>query len=288
MNKIFNILSWFLLVIGMAGMMGFSSAKRERQSFLELQISIDRPPQSRFVTQENLKTLFSNLGYGIKNQNINEVDIHQLEILLSNKPSISKANVYKKISGEVVIQVTEREPIIRIYNRFGESYYLDKEGSLMPLSNQYSARVLIASGDINIPYSTGYNLEKLEKRINPIFRKTNNSAVQNTALIQKLKVNEEEYPGANQLKSLFLLANFVEKNSFWKAQISQIFVNENGDFELTPRVGGHIIIFGSSANLEGKFENLMTFYKKGLRRTGWNEYSVINLKFKNQVVCTKR
>ena len=131
-------------------------------------------------------------------------------------------------------------------------------------------------------------LEKLEKRINPIFRKTNNSAVQNTALIQKLKVNEEEYPGANQLKSLFLLANFVEKNSFWKAQISQIFVNENGDFELTPRVGGHIIIFGSSANLEGKFENLMTFYKKGLRRTGWNEYSVINLKFKNQVVCTKR
>lgn len=288
MNKIFNILSWFLLVIGMAGMMGFSSAKRGQQSFLELQISIDQPSQSRFVTQENLKTLFSNLGYGIKNQNINEVDIHQLEIRLSNKPSISKANVYKTISGEVVIQVTEREPIIRIYNRFGESYYLDKEGSLMPLSNQYSARVLIASGDINIPYSTVYNLEKLEKQINPIFRKTNTSAVQNTALIQKLKVNEEEYPGANQLKSLFQLANFVEQNSFWKAQISQIFVNENGDFELTPRVGGHIIIFGSSANLEGKFENLMTFYKKGLSRTGWNEYSVINLKFKNQVVCTKR
>ena len=288
MNKIFNILSWFLLVIGMAGMMGFSSAKRGQQSFLELQISIDQPSQSRFVTQENLKTLFSNLGYGIKNQNINEVDIHQLEIRLSNKPSISKANVYKTISGEVVIQVIEREPIIRIYNRFGESYYLDKEGSLMPLSNQYSARVLIASGDINIPYSTVYNLEKLEKQINPIFRKTNTSAVQNTALIQKLKVNEEEYPGANQLKSLFQLANFVEQNSFWKAQISQIFVNENGDFELTPRVGGHIIIFGSSANLEGKFENLMTFYKKGLSRTGWNEYSVINLKFKNQVVCTKR
>ena len=288
MNKIFNILSWFLLVIGMAGMMGFSSAKRGQQSFLELQISIDQPSQSRFVTQENLKTLFSNLGYGIKNQNINEVDIHQLEIRLSNKPSISKANVYKTISGEVVIQVIEREPIIRIYNRFGESYYLDKEGSLMPLSNQYSARVLIASGDINIPYSTVYNLEKLEKQINPIFRKTNTSAVQNTALIQKLKVNEEEYPGANQLKSLFQLANFVEQNSFWKAQISQIFVNENGDFELTPRVGGHIIIFGSSANLEGKFENLMTFYKKGLSRTGWNEYSIINLKFKNQVVCTKR
>lgn len=288
MNKIFNILSWFLLVIGMAGMMGFSSAKRGQQSFLELQISIDQPSQSRFVTQENLKTLFSNLGYGIKNQNINEVDIHQLEIRLSNKPSISKANVYKTISGEVVIQVTERETIIRIYNHFGESYYLDKEGSLMPLSNQYSARVLIASGDINIPYSTVYNLEKLEKQINPIFRKTNTSAVQNTALIQKLKVNEEEYPGANQLKSLFQLANFVEQNSFWKAQISQIFVNENGDFELTPRVGGHIIIFGSSANLEGKFENLMTFYKKGLSRTGWNEYSIINLKFKNQVVCTKR
>jgi len=288
MNKILNILSWFILVVGMGVLMGFSLNKRDAQTFSELQISIDKPSQSRFVTQENIENMFSNLGYGLENQNINEVDIRQLEILLTNKPSISKANVYKTIAGKVVIHVKEREPIIRIYNRFGESFYLDKQGSLMPLSNQYSARVLIANGDINIPYSTVYNLEKLEKQLNPIFRKRNTSAVQNTVLIEKLNVDEDEYPGASQLKALFQLANFIDLSSFWSAQISQVYVNENGDFELTPRVGGHTILFGSGTDIEEKFKKLMTFYKKGLSRTGWNEYSLINLKFKNQVVCTKR
>ncbi|MBD79258.1 MAG: hypothetical protein CL840_10085 [Crocinitomicaceae bacterium] len=268
--------------------MGFSSEKKGQQSYSDLQISIDQPVQSRFVTKENIRTMFSNLGYGVENQNINDIDIRQLEVLLSNKPSISKANVYRTISGNVMIQVKEREPIIRIYNRFGESFYLDRKGSLMPLSNQYSARVLVANGEINIPYSTVYVLEDLEERINRIFRKSNTSAVQNTGLIQQLKVDQEELPGANQLKELFQLASFIDENPFWRAQISQIYVNANGDFELTPRVGGHSILFGSSAELEEKFEKLMTFYKKGLSRTGWNEYSVINLKYKNQVVCTKR
>ena len=59
------------------------------------------------------------------------------------------------------------------------------------------------------------------------------------------------------------------------------------DFELVPKVGNHKIVFGGIDNLESKFEKLMIFYKKGLSKTGWNEYSEINLKFKNQVVCTK-
>jgi cell division protein FtsQ len=38
-----------------------------------------------------------------------------------------------------------------------------------------------------------------------------------------------------------------------------------------------------------KFEKLHTFYLQGLNTTGsWNKYSVINLKFKNQIVCTKK
>ena len=158
----------------------------------------------------------------------------------------------------------------------------------MPLSNQYTARVAIANGNIHIPYSTVYELEDLEKRIHRIFRKKNSSAVQNISLIEELGIKQEELPGAKQLKDLFTLSKYVHNSSFWRSQISQIYVNENGDFEFSPRVGKHIIVFGSIENINEKFENLMTFYRKGLNKTGWNEYSIINLKFKNQVVCTKR
>ena len=67
-----------------------------------------------------------------------------------------------------------------------------------------------------------------------------------------------------------------------EAQIEQIAVNKLLEFELVPKVGNHKIVFGGIENLEGKFEKLMIFYKKGLSKTGWNEYSEINLKYKNQ------
>jgi len=84
------------------------------------------------------------------------------------------------------------------------------------------------------------------------------------------------------------LAKFVDQSEFWKAQLVQIYVNEDNEIELIPRVGSHRILIGDVENLEEKFNKLMLFYEKGLSKTGWNEYSIINLKFKDQVVCTKR
>lgn len=288
MSKIINILSWVFLLGAMGLLMGFSQQKRSTQEFSDIEISIHKPQNSRFVTNENIQTLFTNLGYGKENQNINVIDINHLETLLMNKPAIESANVYRTLSGKVVIEITERTPIIRVYNKMGRSFYLDKYGSLMPLSNQYSARVTIANGDIYIPYSTVHELEDLENRIHRIFRKENTTAVQNISLIKRLDVDQQELPGAQQLKNLFQLAKFIHDDEFWNSQISQIYVNEVGDFEFVPRVGNHHIIFGKAEHIEEKFEKLMTFYKKGLNKTGWNEYSTINLKFKNQVVCTKR
>jgi cell division protein FtsQ len=48
-------------------------------------------------------------------------------------------------------------------------------------------------------------------------------------------------------------------------------------------------VFGEAKDFEEKFEKLKTFYTEGLNKTdGWNKYSTINIKYKNQVVCTKK
>ena len=68
----------------------------------------------------------------------------------------------------------------------------------------------------------------------------------------------------------------------------QLHINENKEIELIPRVGNHIILLGSDEGLEAKFEKLMLFYQKGVQQIGWNQYSTINLKYKDQLVCLKR
>ncbi|MDU1892067.1 MAG: hypothetical protein E6767_15390 [Dysgonomonas sp.] len=88
---------------------------------------------------------------------------------------------------------------------------------------------------------------------------------------------------------LYKFALFLCDNAFWNAQIEQIIVLPNRDIQLIPRVGDHRIVLGKLEDgYKDKFDKLLTFYQKGLNETGWNKYSVINLKYNKQVVCTKR
>ena len=288
MKRALEIFSWIALLGGVTALVGFTQKQQGSQSLSSISINIDKPATSRFVTSEDIKALYSNLGYQFENQNLSAIDINQLETLLKNNSSVETAQVYYSISGKLIVEIKERTPIIRLYNTQNESFYLDKFGSLMPLSNKYAARVLIANGTINIPFATVHQLEHLEGRLNKLFRKKNTTAVQNTELITRLKLEEENLTGASQLKELFDLARFINDDKFWNSQISQLFINENNDVEMIPRVGNHNIVLGEAKQLEEKFAKLLIFYKKGLNNTGWNNYSTINLKYKNQVVCTKR
>lgn len=87
---------------------------------------------------------------------------------------------------------------------------------------------------------------------------------------------------------LYKFALFLHDNKFWNAQIEQIVVMPNQEIKLIPRVGDHQIILGDLNGYEKRLDKLMSFYENGLNETGWNKYSVINLKFDKQVVCTKR
>ncbi|MFT4221589.1 cell division protein FtsQ/DivIB [Dysgonomonas sp.] len=87
---------------------------------------------------------------------------------------------------------------------------------------------------------------------------------------------------------LYKFALFLHDDKFWNAQIEQIVVLPNQDIKLIPRVGDHQIILGDLNGYKERLDKLMTFYQNGLNETGWNKYSVINLKFNKQVVCTKR
>jgi cell division protein FtsQ len=87
---------------------------------------------------------------------------------------------------------------------------------------------------------------------------------------------------------LYNFALFLQKDKFWNSQIEQIHIEANLDVELIPKLGNHRIILGKMEDYKGNLNKLKLFYNKGLNKVGWNRYSIINLKYKNQVVCTKQ
>lgn len=89
-------------------------------------------------------------------------------------------------------------------------------------------------------------------------------------------------------ETLYPFARFLQKNDFWRAQVEQIYVDAHQNVELTPRVGDHRILMGKLTAYEEKLDNLRCLYEQAFSKCGWNKYSIINLKYKNQVVCTRR
>lgn len=90
------------------------------------------------------------------------------------------------------------------------------------------------------------------------------------------------------LEHLYPMVAYIHQDAFWEQQIQQIHVLEDGSVELVPRVGKHRILLGQPVDVEGKLERMKQFYSEGLQKTGWNKYSLINLKYENQIICKKR
>ena len=88
-------------------------------------------------------------------------------------------------------------------------------------------------------------------------------------------------------KELYEMARFLMKDEFWNAQIEQINVDAAQELTLVPRIGDHIIRFGKVERVKYKLSKLRTFYEKGLSQVGWNRYSVIDIRYGNQVIGIK-
>lgn len=261
MVRILKIIFNVLAIISIVVVLGFAKNAQEKQVFDKnnLAIQIDYVTENRFVDYDDVKNEVTYLqGTGVKYfYGFNPLEIEKKII---NNSAMKDAQVYKSIDGKLNIQVKQRRPIARIFTR-NEGYYLDEFGGLMPLSDKYTSRIVVVSGNINEPYSIRYQL--------------NYQGLEDTIARKTL------------LDDVYKIAHYIDESAFWTSQIEQVYVNKDLEFELIPKVGNHKIVLGGVDNLPTKFNKLMVFYKKGLPKTGWNEYSEINLKYKNQIVCTK-
>ncbi|MGM5469552.1 cell division protein FtsQ/DivIB [Flavobacteriaceae bacterium LMO-SS05] len=92
----------------------------------------------------------------------------------------------------------------------------------------------------------------------------------------------------NELSNVFKIASKVEQDDFLRKHVVEIHQNNNKSIDLIFRMHDFTIHLGSLKSLDKKINNLKAFYQKAMRDNTLNQYSVVNLKFDNQVICTKK
>lgn len=256
MKKTLSIIVVSLFAVLVLVLAGFIYRHFRNRFVKKVEVRIEQKNGKGFLTQKEVLDLFEK-GDSIGHIKVKNLKLNKIKSEISRNPYVAKADAFVNISGNLIVNVKEKVALLRLVNKQGKSCYVDFQGGLFPLGKNYTERALFVNGYINVPLITG--------------KSVNDSIYSKTLL-----------PG------LYSLALKIHSNRFLNAEISQIFVNSEGNIDLTPELGNFIIHLGNLEKQKIKLENLEAFYKQALLKEGWNKYRSINLAFTNQVICTKK
>jgi len=96
------------------------------------------------------------------------------------------------------------------------------------------------------------------------------------------------FSDTNTPARLLPLLSHIASDRQLDALVSTVVSEPDGDIIIVPAMRGHVINFGDTTDMDDKFARLRQFYRivPGVR--GWDSYDTISVKWRGQVVATRR
>ena len=224
---------------------------KEEKKYNSIQIElVGENTAALFMDEKEILQIIHEQGVK-EGQAIGELNLNTLEKYLETIRWVKQVELFLDNAQVLQVKIEQRIPIARIFTASGNSFYIDKEGLQLPLKQLTVLRLPVFT---NFPSDQ----EKLSK------------------------------PDSLLLNDILHFTQAVAADSFFMAQTAQVNIASNGDFELVPSVGDHLVLIGSVENIEDKLNRLYTFYKKVWVQSGLNDYQVIDCRFDNQIVALKK
>lgn len=216
----------------------FSQRRNVKRNLEDITVEYTNP-KDIFIPKEIVNNLLIVNSDTTGKRGIDILDLNELEKKLNQNPLIANAEVYQTITKKLGVRITQREPLARVVG--SQTFYIDKQGDMMPLSLYFSARV---------PLVTGVD--------------------------------------STHIAEVFPLIRKMDQDEFLAKHITGVHRKEDGDYILILRNSSVKVNMGEIEGLEDKILNFKAFYKKANQDDLLNKYSVVNLKYRNQVVCIKK
>lgn len=224
---------------------------KEEKKYNSIQIElVGENTAALFMDEKEILQIIHEQGVK-EGQAIGKLNLNTLEKHLHTIRWVKNVELFLDNTQVLQVKIEQRIPIARIFTASGNSFYIDNEGLQLPLKQLTVLRLPVFT---NFP-SDQQNLSK---------------------------------PDSLLLNDILHFTKAVQNDSFFMAQTAQANIAVNGDFELVPSVGDHIVLIGSVENIEDKLNRLYTFYKKVWVQSGLNAYQVIDCRFDNQIVALKK
>lgn len=237
-------------LIAVSFLIAFSERKQEGTVCSNVVIDIKNDQENHFMDEADVLKLVEMSGQPVKGVSIDRIHMKDIESKIKVDKHILDADLYGDLKGNLVVSIELRRPVARIVQEDAPDAYVAEDGTIMQVSEKFTSRVVLISGAFSKKLLTNDNMSKSE--LGP------------------------------QLLEMILMIN---KNPFWRAQVAQLDIAQNGRISIYPQVTGQIVEFGKPENMDVKFKKLMIFYKEILPQRGWTKYRRVNLEYEGQVVA---
>ncbi len=228
----------------------FSERKQDGVAVDEILIKVENLQENHFIDEADVMKLMKLDQENLKGAAIEKVNLKDLEKKIKGNRFVEDAELYADLKGNLVVKTSLRRPIARIVRNDGPDGYIAEDGTIMPVSDKYTARVVLVSG--------GFARQLLQ---------------------------EENVKNVERGAEFMQLLEMIRDDEFWKAQIAQLDVDSKVKITMLPQVGNQNIEFGYPENMEVKFKKLRIFYKEILPQMGWNKYHRVNLEYEGQIIA---
>ncbi|MCF8231796.1 MAG: hypothetical protein K9J27_06350 [Bacteroidales bacterium] len=260
MKKVLKTIAMLIIVAGI-GYLVFLTSKTYHSGKCEgMDINVLTGDTDSLITEAQVRQMVESNFDSLQNRSLQNISLLKIEQTLRNSPYVKDVDVYVTMNRKLKLKIRSFIPVLRIISNGHKSFYLDHRGYIIPVNPYHPSHVLLASGNLEI-------------------------SVSDTALSQNLHYKQlNDFSG---IEELFNLAKQIKENRFLKAQVEQIYRNRENEYELIPKIGDQVIIFGSASLIKNKLKKLEALYRQAIPARGWETYEVINLKYENQVICSK-
>ncbi|GAB2528449.1 cell division protein FtsQ/DivIB [Spirosoma aerophilum] len=239
-------------VFSLFGLIAFTEIRHGEKRVREVIVRLDEVDGHRFLTRRDVIGYLTNGGADpVLGEDFDDVNLRKLEVRLKQHGLVKKCQVFRDLTGSLLVVIEQPRPLARLMPsgdglRNVSGQYVSEEGRFFPISMNYSARVPILTGNY---FATNRSL-----------------------------ANDRNRPLLDLLKR-------IHDDPFWRAQITELSVDEQGEVTMWPEVGNHKIELGPPTELDEKFKKLKLVYTDVLPAKGWDHYSRVSVQYKNQIVC---
>ena len=151
-RRIINIAIYASVILTAVILVGVSNGYRKHKPCKDFKVILKNDLNNYFLDLEAVRNLVRDVyGSPVEGSNLGDIKVSEIEYELRNNPYIKGAEVYKDISGNLVVEIELRKPLARVMGANGDGFYLDQDFYKVPLTESFSANTILIRGYVDEP-----------------------------------------------------------------------------------------------------------------------------------------